>query len=781
MLVTKSISKIARDYGAIVVYNLVTPIFIITMILVVALFILGQRTDAIFLSSVISFNSIIAVIQEARARYRVNQLSLLQARTVRRLLGESTEIVSFEAVAPGDLLVLEAGDQVLVDGVAVETSSLELNESLLTGEMLAIQPNVGRQLYAGSIVMAGRGVMKVTAVGEQTWAGKLNQQLKASTHRPTPLQRSLNRTISALTVAAVGISAIILINGRLEEHALAATVRTIVTAAISLVPEGLILASSLLLAVCAVKMARKKILVQRLAAVEGFGRLEFLCLDKTGTLTSPLLEFERLEALDERMARQIQQDLGAIVSIGKPSQTVQAIINGLESLAKAELSEEIAFSSSRKYSAVSYVASGGMRWVALGAPDVLAKQLEPKAQARLNSWTASGLRVLLLVAYDAPKTSTLAEAIQAEAKPLAFIVLRAQLRPGIKEVISRLQRDGTLIKVISGDHLSTVQAVAAQAGIKGYKAGLTGSELEHIAPNQWQDAVMRTTVFARVSPEQKLELIKTFQSHGFTGMVGDGVNDALALKHADLGIAMAEGSSAARDVADVVLLNNSFAGVPVATDLGSEFIIRLELIASLFFNRAIYGTIVLVMTLVAGVEFPFLPRQVTMMNWFVVALPSIFWSIQPLTISKRINPKNFFRATLGFAIPNGLLSGIAIGAIYLLSAGHAEAGSPELASASTLAMLAAAALGVAAFLLVPPSLAARGPQLVKRQILASLGVAALVASILSLGGLQLRRFFEIVPVSMLSLAMAATIVFATVGAQYILASKQFVASKFGRP
>ena len=249
-------------------------------------------------------------------------------------------------------------------------------------------------------------------------------------------------------------------------------------------------------------------------------------------------------------------------------------------------------------------------------------------------------------------------------------------------------------------------------------------------------------------------------------MVGDGVNDALALKHADLGIAMAEGSAAARNVADVVLLDNSFRGLPVAIRLASEFVIRLELIAGLFFNRAIYGSLILIMTLIAGVEFPFLPRQVTMMNWFVVALPSIFWSVQPLTVVRRINPKRFFASTLGFAIPNGIISGIAIGAVYLLNASNAESGSLALRSASVSAMLTTMVLGVAAFLFIPLGLGAKSPKLLHHQLLASLAVASFVAVALMAGGSTFRRFFEIVPVNAVAFVTAGVAVLAAGAIQY---------------
>lgn len=775
MHMMRRIQTVVYGYGAIVANNVLTPIFVITLILVVALSILGQRTDAIFLSSVIVFNTVIAVIQESRARYRLDQLALLNIKTVRRVLGDGVEIIGIDKIAVGDELKLELGDQLLADGVITVATGLELDEALLTGEAVAVPATAGKQAFAGSMVSAGQGVIRVTAIGIGSWAGGIDKQLKATSRRQTPLQRALNRTVSALTVVAAVMSVIILVNGRLEDHALAGTVRTIVTAAISLVPEGLILASSLLLGYSAVKMAKKHILVQRLAAIEGFGRLEYLCLDKTGTLTGPDLEFEQMVLVDPGLTASVRRHLGALAYTGHRSPTIQAMVRGLKLVPTPGLTEQIAFSSSRKYSAVGYKYEGRLYHVALGAPDILQEDLSPELQARLAAWVASGLRVLMLASFESPGAFTLQEATATSATPLAFIVLRGKLRPGIVDVISRLQKNGVHIQVISGDHLGTVQAVAAEVGIEGYENGLTGADLERLPDNQWEKAVFNTTIFARVTPEQKLRLIKQFRSRGYTGMVGDGVNDALALKHADLGIAMAEGSAAARNVADVVLLDNSFRGLPVAIRLASEFVIRLELIAGLFFNRAIYGSLILIMTLIAGVEFPFLPRQVTMMNWFVVALPSIFWSVQPLTVVRRINPKRFFASTLGFAIPNGIISGIAIGAVYLLNAFNAESGSLALRSASVSAMLTTMVLGVAAFLFIPLGLGAKSPKLLHHQLLASLAVASFVAVALMAGGSTFRRFFEIVPVGIAAFVTAGTAVLIAGAFQYgVIARKKII-------
>ena len=755
--------------GRIIWRNVSSPIFIIILALVIALLVLGAFADALFLFSVIFFNTVIATAQELRAKWQVNKLALLNAHGVRKLLADDTVAeVPLAAIAAGDNIIVRAGDQMPVDGTVVQGRNVEVNEALLTGEAKLQARGIGDTVYAGSLVVTGEATVAVTLVGPASRVGQMNATLKTTITRLTPLQQSLNRTIGLLTVLAVVLIVIIFVNGHIEQTPLAELVITAVTGAISLVPEGLLLASSLLLAYAAVQMTQSRILAQRLAAIEGFGRLRYLCVDKTGTLTSPAMVYEQMIVI-EAVPDLIEADLARLVG-HDASPTMAAIGRGLKLPQVEEEPERISFSSERKYSAVRYRHLGRMRTVALGAPEILAAGSLPAAiEQQLAQFTQTGRRVLLLAAY--PNTPNLYQAVAGPAQALALVVLRQDLRPGVKAAVAHLQHTGVAVRVISGDNLATVQAIAAEVGITGSQRGITGSELARLNPRQWSEAVAATVVFARVTPEQKQRLIKSFHELGYTGMVGDGINDALALREADLGIAMAEGSQAARDVADVVLLGNSFVALPKAMALASAFILRLEMVATLFFNRIVASLVILLVTLVVGTDFAYLPRQITLMNWLVVGLPIVFWSLQPIVVTRHSNPAMFFRRTLSFAVPNGLLSGLAIVSTYLWVLGGGPDSPALLAEARTLAIAMTVILGLAAFLLSPRALGIAAPGLVWRQL--GLSVVALVAvGVSAAGGQFSRHFFGLVGLHWRYVAVAAVIAAGVITLQAMIARRQ---------
>ncbi len=656
-----------KDFLLTVRRNFFQPIVIAILILAFALLLLGERRDAWFVSFVIILNTIIAIIQEVRAQRALKKLELMSAPRARRLNADGTvSDILYTALVPGDRIDVRLGDELPADGKVVTSQGLEVNESMLTGESAAMQRVEDEHVYAASSVVAGSAIVDVTAVGTETRVGGMTRELQRYTPQPTPLQRSITRIISVMTYGALALAALIFTVYVLSGEDPVKIVKTITSAAVTVVPEGLLLASTLLLAFGSLKLAQAKVLPQKLAAIEAMALLNTLCVDKTGTLTSDDVQFDTLLRLDGA-PKDIAGILGiAALETSGGNATGDAIIAGLPAPKGYTVVERLAFSSERKYSGVKVRYKGKERVVLLGAPEFLGvlAPVTTAEQAQIDQLTAEGKRVLLgaTFAADSPSLRSLKKG---SGTAVAIVVLSNELRAGVVKTVQYLQRNGVIVKVISGDNPGTVQYVAQQAGILHADSVLTGAELAVLEGRDWDKAVEHTTIFARVLPEQKERLIATFRESGqFTGMVGDGVNDALALKKADLGVAMFAGAAASRRVADIVLLNNSFNALPIGMRLGNRIMQAIEMIASLFFHKIIYGIILLLTTITLGVVYPFEPRHVTFMNIFLVTLPTLMWTLFPPIPTYRVSPRLFWRETLLAVAPIAVISGIVVALSY---------------------------------------------------------------------------------------------------------------------
>ena len=517
--------------------------------------------------------------------------------------------------------------------------------------------------------------------------------------------------------------------------------KTIITSAITIVPEGLLLASSLLLAFGSLKLAQAKVLPQKLSAIEAMALLNILCTDKTGTLTSDEITLERVEPFGS--GNEPVKQLAAMVAheTSGGNATGQAIITALDLPYEYTVDDILAFSSSRKFAGVRARVDGRVRTLIMGAPEYVARMapLSTAEQQQIEKWTDDGLRVLLLAEFDDNNTP-LKSLKSVSGRPLAVVLLRNLLRDGVVDTVAFLQRQGVNIRVISGDNPRTVQYVAHAAGINNPDTAITGAELAELDEPAFATAANQHTIFARVLPEQKERLIAHFsqQNHQFTGMVGDGVNDALALKKADLGVAMYAGAPASRRVADIILLNNSFNSLPLGMRLGNQIMQAIEVIATLFFHKIIYGLVLLAITLVLGVIHPYAPRHITFLNIFLVTMPTIMWTLFPPRSHHRINPHNFWRDTLGAVTPIALVSGAAVSITYLML----RAMQPhDQDTVSTMTVLVATFFGVYLVFLVGPMLGVVLDRRAKTARMLYIAAALLVAST-SFAVPLLRRFFD---------------------------------------
>lgn len=655
-----------KDFFTIVRRNFMQPIVIAILILAATLLLLGEHRDAWFVSFVIIVNTLFGIVQELRAKRALKKLELMSAPRARRINRDGTvSDVLFSELIVGDQIDIRLGDEVPVDGTLMTSTGLEVNESMMTGESASIDKQKDDMVYASSSVVAGSAFVRVIAVGEHTRVGTMTEKLKRYTPELTPLQRSISRIIAVMTYGALGLAALIFIVYSIASEDSVKIVKTITSAAVTVVPEGLLLASTLLLAFGSLKLAQAKVLPQKLAAIEAMALLNVLCVDKTGTLTRDTIEFDSFELFDNAPDR--VAELAGIVAqeTSSGNATGDAMTAGLPKPRKYKVIDRLAFSSERKFSGVRVSLDGATHTTFVGAPEFLG-QLAPLSkdqQKRIASLAATGQRVLLVATFD--DTTSELKKMKKTGHPAGIVVLSNELRAGVEKTVTYLQRNGVSIRVISGDSPDTVRSVAARAGIAHADRVITGAELELLSESQWDETVKHTTVFARVLPEQKERLIASFIKFGhFTGMVGDGVNDALALKKANLGVAMFAGAVATRRIADIVLLNNSFNALPLGMKLGNRIMQAIEMIATLFFHKIIYGIILLLSTMVLGVVYPFEPRHVTFMNIFLVTMPTIMWTLFPPLPRHRISPKTFWKDTLFAVAPIAVISGIVVALSY---------------------------------------------------------------------------------------------------------------------
>lgn len=730
-----------RDYLDIIRRNLMSPIVIAIFLLALALLYAGERRDAWFISVVIAVNTIIGIVQEVRAKYALKQLELMSAPRARLVRGDEVAEVMYDVLQVGDEILLEAGDELPADGVVLSVRGLEVNESMLTGESASIDKKKHDEVYAATTVIAGSARVRVTAVGDATKAGAISATLKQYTPRLTPLQQAIQNAITFLTYCAIVLSLLVFARYRIAGFESVRILKTIITSAITIVPEGLLLASSLLLAFGSLKLAQAKVLPQKLSAIEAMALLNILCTDKTGTLTSDEITLERVEPFGS--GNEPVKQLAAMVAheTSGGNATGQAIITALDLPYEYTVDDILAFSSARKFAGVRARVDGRVRTLIMGAPEYVARMapLSTTEQQQIEKWTDDGLRVLLLAEFDDNNTP-LKSLKPGSGRPLAVVLLRNLLRDGVVDTVAFLQRQGVNIRVISGDNPRTVQYVARAAGINNPDTAITGAELAELDEPAFATAADQHTIFARVLPEQKERLIAHFsqQNHQFTGMVGDGVNDALALKKADLGVAMYAGAPASRRVADIILLNNSFNSLPLGMRLGNQIMQAIEVIATLFFHKIIYGLVLLAVTLVLGVIHPYAPRHITFLNIFLVTMPTIMWTLFPPRSHHRINPHNFWRDTLGAVTPIALVSGAAVSITYLML----RAMQPhDQDTVSTMTVLVATFFGVYLVFLVGPMLGVVLDRRAKTARMLYIAAALLVAST-SFAVPLLRRFFD---------------------------------------
>ncbi|MDX3187286.1 HAD-IC family P-type ATPase [Streptomyces sp. MN03-5084-2B] len=678
-------ARVSRGTGEIVRSNVFTRINAIFAVLAIIIFSTGYLLDGLFAGLIVA-NSAVGIVQELRAKRTLDRLAIVgQVRPRVRRDGVTRELAPAEVVAD-DVVEVGPGDQIVVDGTVLAAEALEVDESLLTGESDAIVKHPGEEVMSGSFVVAGSGAYRATKVGREAYAAKLAEEAGRFTLADSELRSGIDTILKVITYLLVPAGVLSIYNQLAGSQALPDALRGMVAALVPMVPEGLILLTSVAFAVGVVRLGRRQCLVNELPAIEGLARVDVVCADKTGTLTENTMRLSEVRPLGDGGTDPWPVLAALAAADPRPNASLLAVAQACPP-APGWTAETVApFSSARKWSGAGFGDHGD--WV-LGAPDVLlaAGSAERAEAERIG---AQGLRVLLLgraaAGLDAPEAP-------GEVDPVALVVLEQTIRGDARETLDYFAAQGVAVKVISGDNAVSVGAVARGLSLPGADAPVDARTLPE-DPEALAAEVERGTVFGRVTPAQKRAMVAALQSRGHTvAMTGDGVNDVLALKDADVGVAMGAGSPATRSVAQLVLLDNAFATLPQVVGEGRRVIGNIERVANLFLTKTVYSVLLALIVGVPGligfaaVPYPFLPRHVTIVGWFTIGLPAFVLSLAPNNDRAR---GGFVGRVLRTAIPAGVVIAVASFTAYILVHG----GETTQAQASTTALITLMALAL---------------------------------------------------------------------------------------
>ncbi len=636
---TKTDKQIVRE-------NLLTYFNLIFVVLAVCLLLVGDWKDMTFLF-IVAANAGIGIIQQLRSKRTIEKLSLLSAARVRTVRDGTVRDLPVAQLVREDIIELTAGCQIPADGPVV-SGQVQVNESLITGEADAIAKGPGDMLRSGSFVISGKCRARMDQVGADSYAAKLTLAAKKDGGPgKSEMMRSLDILIRFIGVALIPIGAALFYTQYFtQDLGLRQAVVSTVAALIGMIPEGLFLLTSVALAVSVVRLAQNRTLIHEMNAIETLARVDVLCVDKTGTVTSPQMQVREVVALEPESwsDADIADTLGAFYRVLEPdNDTARAIAEKFSYGPGWPSRGTVPFSSAAKWSAVNFLDRGAY---VIGAPEyVLGSDLAP-LRSRIRYYTEKGCRVLLLAQCDGAEEGRLHGVVM----PMALLVLENPIRPAAPKTFAYFHDQGVAVKVISGDDPVTVSAVAAQAGIDGSGDWIDARELK--TDQDMAKAIRQYTVFGRVVPNQKRKIVRALQAAGHTvAMTGDGINDVLALKDADCGVAMASGADAACQVAQLVLLDSDFAAMPKVVAEGRRVINNIQRASALYLVKNILSFFLAIITLFADFPYPFVPIQLTLISSLTIGIPSFFLALEP---NHDLVRGKFLNNVLRRALPGGL-------------------------------------------------------------------------------------------------------------------------------
>lgn len=608
---TRSVKQIFRD-------NIVTLFNLINLVLAGLVFFTGSYKNMLFLGVVV-INTGIGIFQEIRSKRQVDKLALLSESQVKILRAGAIVNRHQDAIVQDDLLILGRGDQLPVDGRIRQTTGLEVDESQITGEATPIVKSIGDELVSGSVILGGKAIVQAMTVGDDSYVKQLAHSAKQEHRTPSELLTIINRIIKVLTFTIVPLGAALFISSLMRGQDQRRAILGTVAAMVGMIPEGLVLLTSVALAVGAYNLGRRKVLVRELPAIEALARVDVLCLDKTGTITSGHLKYARIDPLTAVPVTELESTLAQLVAAtGDDNETATAVRVALGSPA-VTATEIQPFSSDRKWSGATI---DGESFV-LGAPEFIYDQVPVGVQQRIQTWAQRGYRVLLLA-----KVTAMPAPHPTAPVALGLLLITDELRPRAKSTFSFFAKQDVALKVISGDNPVTVASIAERAEIAGAQQLV---DMSQVGPKpDYNRLVQDYNVFGRVTPQQKESLIKAYQAAGHTvAMTGDGVNDLLALRQSDCSIAMASGSEATKSLADFVLIESNFDAMVHVLNEGRRVINNIERVASLYLIKTMYSVVLTLIFIFMSRSYPFEPIQLTPISSLMVGIPTFFLALQP--------------------------------------------------------------------------------------------------------------------------------------------------------
>ena len=662
-----------RTTGKIIRDNLLTYFNLIFLVITVLLCIAGAFRDLTFLPIIIG-NILIGIVQELRAKKTLDKMKILNAGHAVVIREGKRQKVTAEELVIDDLVWLSSGDAICADSVVV-SGEITVNESMLTGEADGIVKKENEELLSGSFVVSGEGYARLIRVGNDSYISKLTNEAKAlKKGEESEMIRSINMFVKVIGIIIIPMSVILFVQAFVFRNASFRTsITSMVASIIGLIPEGLYLLTTLALAVSMMKLAKDKVLLHDMKSIESLARVDVLCVDKTGTITKPEMTVTEIVSCDDSMNEVFTDYVMSSIDNNATAVALKKYLNDNNVVnGKRTASKVYPFNSTVKYGAMAF---NGDYYV-LGAPEFIIKTGFNNLKDDISQYTTKGYRVIVLAKAE---SLTRDGVIDGEILPLGFVVLANEIRDNAVETFTYFKEQGVAIKVISGDNPATVSEVARQAGIENAEKYVDASTL--IDNMMISDAIAKYTVFGRVTPKQKQQFVKALKMQGHTvAMTGDGVNDILALKDADCSVAMASGSEATAQAAQIVLLDSDFSRMPEIVLEGRRVVNNVQRSASLFLVKNIFSLLLTIFSTVLMISYPLMPSQVSLISMFTIGIPGFLLALEP---NKSRIKGHFLGNVLLKALPAGLTDFFAVSALVIC--GHVfNIPSTDIATASTL-------------------------------------------------------------------------------------------------
>lgn len=637
-LPTKSIPKIFAD-------NICTLFNLINIILAVAILLVGSYKNLLFMIVIIA-NIIIGTFQEIRAKKTVDRLSIINQAKVKAIRDGQIQEIAVNDIVLDDIIELSAGNQIPTDCVVL-TDFVDVNESLLTGEAEPIHKKIGDSLLSGSYIISGKCRCRAEHIGDENYASTISSEAKYVKKINSEIMLTLNKIIKFISIAIFPVGILLSLNQYFQNHGdITDTVTHVVAALVGMIPEGLILLTSTVLAVSVIRLSKHKVLVQELYCIETLARVDVLCLDKTGTITEGKMVMHMAIPINGTTEKELNQALSLLTSsLSDDNPTFTAVKDFCQNQGSNQAEEIHPFSSAKKWSGAYFGKSGSF---VIGAAEFMFKDIIPESVTDVIQ-KYSGQYRIITVAHS--KNNFNGENLPEELKPIGVLIIKDQVRKNAKETLQYFAGQGVELKIISGDNVQTVAGIAKEAGLKNYDKYIDASTLK--SEFELKQAAKKYSIFGRVTPDQKKALVVSLKEAGHTvAMTGDGVNDVLALKEADCSIAMANGSDAARNVSQLVLMNSDFSAMPKVVEEGRRSINNIQRSASLFIVKTIYASVLSVLFIFLPLSYPIESIQMTLISALSIGLPSFVLALEPN--HERIKGK-FFANVISRALPTALV------------------------------------------------------------------------------------------------------------------------------